>query len=95
MKRSKGRIIFGFPRLLGAPIRCILKLIRFAPTQNDDAATHKVLHEFKNRHYTAQSMTLVVQSQEEMDTLKVGNHSSCPPFKEGLLSLVLGDVGGL
>ena len=83
---------------MGASIRCILKLIRFAPTQNDDAATHKVLHEFKNRHYTAQSMTLVVQSQEEMDTLKVGNHSIglIFTFQKGLLLLVLvGEVGGL
>ncbi|TRY68749.1 hypothetical protein TCAL_02496 [Tigriopus californicus] len=36
----------------------------------DDKAMHKLLHEFKNRHYTAQFMTLVVQAQQELDTLQ-------------------------
>jgi len=36
----------------------------------DDEETHKRLHEFRKRHYTAQSMTLTVQSQETLDTLE-------------------------
>ena len=32
--------------------------------------THKLLHEFRLRHYTAQSMTLAVQSQETLETLE-------------------------
>eukprot|EP00095_Tigriopus_kingsejongensis_P008652 maker-scaffold537_size144400-snap-gene-0.25 protein:Tk08652 transcript:maker-scaffold537_size144400-snap-gene-0.25-mRNA-1 annotation:"PREDICTED: nardilysin-like" len=38
--------------------------------KSDDAAVHKTLHAFKDRHYTSQSMTLVVQAQEELDTLQ-------------------------
>ena len=34
-----------------------------------DDEVHKMLHDFKNRHYTAQSMTLVVQSQQTIETL--------------------------
>ena len=36
----------------------------------DDEQTHKKLHDFRLRHYTAQSMTLAVQSQETLDTLE-------------------------
>ena len=35
-----------------------------------DDEVNKKLHSFKNRHYTASSMTLVVQSQETIDTLE-------------------------
>ncbi len=35
-----------------------------------DEAVNKRLHEFKDRHYSAGSMTLTVQSQEELDTLE-------------------------
>ena len=35
-----------------------------------DDHVHKLLHDFKNRHYTAQSMTLVVQSQHTLQTLE-------------------------
>ena len=31
---------------------------------------HEKLHQFKDRHYTAQSMTLVVQSQNTMETIE-------------------------
>ena len=36
-----------------------------------DDEVHKMLHDFKNRHYTAQSMTLVVQSQETIEALGI------------------------
>ena len=39
-----------------------------------DDEVHKMLHDFKNRHYTAQSMTLVVQSQETIETLGISSY---------------------
>ena len=41
---------------------CILQL--------SDDEVHKKLHAFRMRHYTAQSMTLVVQAQESLETLE-------------------------
>ena len=35
-----------------------------------DDEVNKKLHSFKDRHYTASSMKLVVQSQETMETLE-------------------------
>ena len=35
-----------------------------------DDHVHRMLHDFKNRHYTAQSMTLVVQSQHTLEMLE-------------------------
>ena len=37
---------------------------------SDDEETHKILHDFRLRHYTAGSMTLAVQSQETLETLE-------------------------
>jgi len=47
----------------------------------DDEEVHKRLHAFCSRHYTAQSMTLVVQSQETLDSLEemvVGHFANIP-----------------
>ena len=38
--------------------------------QESDDAVHARLEAFRRRHYTAQSMTLCVQSQQELDTLQ-------------------------
>lgn len=35
-----------------------------------DSEVHKILHEFKDRHYSSNAMTLTVQSQETLDTLQ-------------------------
>ena len=36
----------------------------------NDEQVHKMLHDFKNRHYTAQSMNLVIQSQDTIENLE-------------------------
>ena len=38
--------------------------------QGSDEDLYKILHDFRKRYYTAQSMTLVVQSQESLETLE-------------------------
>ena len=49
--------------------------------QLSEAEVNKMLHEFKERHYTARNITLAVQSQEELDTLEswVKDSFSCVP----------------
>ncbi len=39
--------------------------------QLEDENVHKMLREFKDRHYCAKDMTLAIQSQNELDTLQV------------------------
>lgn len=40
------------------------------PTELSDDEVHAKLHTFKDRHYSAHSMTLAIQSQETLDTLQ-------------------------
>lgn len=43
----------------------------FFLNQLEDENVHKMLREFKDRHYCAKDMTLAIQSQNELDTLQV------------------------
>ena len=40
----------------------------FSWLQLEDEKVHQMLREFKDRHYSAKSMTLTIQSQHELDT---------------------------